>query len=885
MTQTKFRTKITLIALAALGLALVWGLSVIKIQAGSGDNLSGWTWSETIGWINFNGANYGVNVDSNGNISGYAWSEHIGWISFNDFSGCPSSPCSPKLDRGTGQVSGWARAYRAVATEGQTLGGWDGWIHLRGSNYGVSVSGCSWDGWAWGSDVVGWVHFRGSNYGVNGSGNACQGEPTLVIVPPSASLQVGQTTLLQALYDPDGPSGPSGESNVTASSNWSSSASGIASVNNSTQKGLVSANAVGSAVITAAYSGLSATSDITVGAAPLPNLRILSSSFAPASPVPGSLMNFYADVSNNGSGSAGPSQTRLRIDIGNNGTWDVLPANAATAGLAPGAAVGVNWSGVWTATSGTHKYEICSDATSLISEENETDNCVTQTFTISVLAQPDYVTEGLATAPGGLTAGQLVTFAATVRNSGSGAAAVSSQTRLRLDISNNGSFDVTPANQTTNALAPGATEVENWTNAWTAQVGTHRFEVCADSSSVITESNESNNCTTQTFTVGAAPLPNLTITSFSVPNGTPGASGNASVTIQNAGSAATPAGFEVGFHDGSPSIASISCSNEETGVATAALGAGASRTLTIPFTYPSAGTHTARAMVDSDCAISESNETDNAASANYNVSVLAQPDYVTEGLATAPGGLTAGQLVTFAATVRNSGSGAAAVSSQTRLRLDISNNGSFDVTPANQTTNALAPGATEVENWTNAWTAQVGTHRFEICADSSSVITESNESNNCATQTFTVAPLILPPDFSLSADPNSIFATITGSSPVTSSKSVIRVTAFNDFDSSVSLSSNAASVIPGATGNFSDSTLSSAEYSTGSEFSVTVPASASPVLYNITVQGTGGGLPPRSVNVALNVKLRDPDFIEVLRPFLGPWAQIETHISFPRASL
>jgi len=856
MTQTKFRTKITLIALAALGLALVWGLSVIKIQAGSGDNLSGWTWSETIGWINFNGANYGVNVDSNGNISGYAWSEHIGWISFNDFSGCPSSPCSPKLDRGTGQVSGWARAYRAVATEGQTLGGWDGWIHLRGSNYGVSVSGCSWDGWAWGSDVVGWVHFRGSNYGVNGSGNACQGEPTLVIVPPSASLQVGQTTLLQALYDPDGPSGPSGESNVTASSNWSSSASGIASVNNSTQKGLVSANAVGSAVITAAYSGLSATSDITVGAAPLPNLRILSSSFAPASPVPGSLMNFYADVSNNGSGSAGPSQTRLRIDIGNNGTWDVLPANAATAGLAPGAAVGVNWSGVWTATSGTHKYEICSDATSLISESDETDNCTTQTFTVyqptlvvvppsaslqvgqTTLLQALYDPDGpsgpsgesnvtassnwsssasgiasvnnstqkglvsanavgsavITAAYSGLSAtsditvgaaplpnlrilsssfapaspvpGSLMNFYADVSNNGSGSAGPS-QTRLRIDIGNNGTWDVLPANAATAGLAPGAAVGVNWSGVWTATSGTHKYEICSDATSLISEENETDNCVTQTFTI----------------------------------------------------------------------------------------------------------------------SVLAQPDYVTEGLATAPGGLTAGQLVTFAATVRNSGSGAAAVSSQTRLRLDISNNGSFDVTPANQTTNALAPGATEVENWTNAWTAQVGTHRFEICADSSSVITESNESNNCATQTFTVAPLILPPDFSLSADPNSIFATITGSSPVTSSKSVIRVTAFNDFDSSVSLSSNAASVIPGATGNFSDSTLSSAEYSTGSEFSVTVPASASPVLYNITVQGTGGGLPPRSVNVALNVKLRDPDFIEVLRPFLGPWAQIETHISFPRASL
>ena len=470
--------------------------------------------------------------------------------------------------------------------------------------------------------------------------------------------------------------------------------------------------------------------------------------------------------------------------------------------------------------------------------------------------------------PGPITASQLVTFAATVRNSGSGAAAVSSQTRLRLDISNNGSFDVTPANQTTNALAPGATEVENWTNAWTAQVGTHRFEICADSSSVITESNESNNCATQTFTVGAAATFNYSLSNSGNITVTRGSSGQNTITRTltsgtTQGVALSASGLPAGA---SASFANNPCNPTCSSTLTIAT-TNSTPTGTFPITIT--GTPLNRTT-------------------NFNLTVnapAAQPDYVTEGLATAPGGLVAGQLVTFAATVRNSGSGAAAVSSQTRLRLDISNNGSFDVTPANQTTNALAPGATEVENWTNAWTAQVGTHRFEICADSSSVITESNESNNCATQTFTVAPLILPPDFSLSADPNSIFATITGSSPVTSSKSVIRVTAFNDFDSSVSLSSNAASVIPGATGNFSDSTLSSAEYSTGSEFSVTVPASASPVLYNITVQGTGGGLPPRSVNVALNVKLRDPDFIEVLRPFLGPWAQIETHISFPRASL
>ena len=145
--------------------------NVKKVRASVADNLSGWAWSETIGWIHFNDANYGVNVAANGAMSGYAWSENIGWISFNENSGCPSAPCQPKMNPGNGEVSGWAKA---PAADGN---GWDGWIHLRGSNYGVSVSGCDWDGYAWGSDVVGWIHFKGTGYGVVGSGNACQSTP------------------------------------------------------------------------------------------------------------------------------------------------------------------------------------------------------------------------------------------------------------------------------------------------------------------------------------------------------------------------------------------------------------------------------------------------------------------------------------------------------------------------------------------------------------------------------------------------------------------------------------------------------------------------------------------------------------------------------------
>ena len=152
-----------------------------EVQAGSEHNLSGWAWSENIGWISFNstnqggGANYGVTVDSGGNLSGYAWSENIGWIDFNENTGCPSSPCRPKLNRSSGQVSGWVKALAAGGS------GWDGWIRLRGSNYGVGVNGCDWDGYAWGSDVVGWIHFKGSNYGVSGTGSGCGVQPDLLV--------------------------------------------------------------------------------------------------------------------------------------------------------------------------------------------------------------------------------------------------------------------------------------------------------------------------------------------------------------------------------------------------------------------------------------------------------------------------------------------------------------------------------------------------------------------------------------------------------------------------------------------------------------------------------------------------------------------------------
>ncbi len=113
---------------------------------------------------------------------------------------------------------------------------------------------------------------------------------------------------------------------------------------------------------------------------------------------------------------------------------------------------------------------------------------------------------------------------------------MASQTRLRLDLNNDGSYDTTFANQSTAALAAGAIETETWSNAWTAVAGTHRFEICADINNNVSESNESNNCLTQTFTVVNPMINSAQCASVSIPsNISPGQEFNATIIMRNNG--------------------------------------------------------------------------------------------------------------------------------------------------------------------------------------------------------------------------------------------------------------------------------------------------------------------------------------------------------------
>ncbi len=123
---------------------------------------------------------------------------------------------------------------------------------------------------------------------------------------------------------------------------------------------------------------------------------------------------------------------------------------------------------------------------------------------------PDLIPEPLTTSPATPLGGDTVTISATIRNQG-GTVTRSSTSRLRIDLGNDGTWDVQPAPAATGKLGASAGETESWANVWPATIGTHKLEVCADSANVVTEVAEGNNCVSKIITVNPRRASNFTI--------------------------------------------------------------------------------------------------------------------------------------------------------------------------------------------------------------------------------------------------------------------------------------------------------------------------------------------------------------------------------------
>ena len=120
-------------------------------------NLSGYAWSDNVGWVSFSCQNkrdnydYGVSIDiDTGEMGGYAWSDSIGWIDFSPVGPYPDVPAySVKLNLETDEITGWAKA--VIAND---------WISFSGEEHGVTFNIHGFSGYAWGGETMGWIDFK-----------------------------------------------------------------------------------------------------------------------------------------------------------------------------------------------------------------------------------------------------------------------------------------------------------------------------------------------------------------------------------------------------------------------------------------------------------------------------------------------------------------------------------------------------------------------------------------------------------------------------------------------------------------------------------------------------------------------------------------------------
>lgn len=187
------------------------------------------------------------------------------------------------------------------------------------------------------------------------------------------------------------------------------------------------------------------------------------------------------------------------------------------------------------------------DAPPAAVEETATEEPVTESATTPTEEEeetplegnnPDFTTRAVSHFGGILFEGNQLSFSGIVKNQGSERAFEPSFAGLYLDIGNDEKFELSFTPQEVHALEKGEELQLIWKNAWIQTPGTHTIALCADSTKVITESLEKNNCETKEFTVGGkAENADLRVTGVSVGTNPMKAGARAvfSATVENSG--------------------------------------------------------------------------------------------------------------------------------------------------------------------------------------------------------------------------------------------------------------------------------------------------------------------------------------------------------------
>ncbi len=465
----------------------------------------------------------------------------------------------------------------------------------------------------------------------------------------------------------------------------------------------------------------------------MPDLIVTDISWEPANPGAGNRVTFSATIKNQGTKAtaAGVINGVSFLVDGTQVSW----SDNNTSSIAPGSSVTVTANGgpagsAWTAAPGSHTVTAWVDDVNRIAETDETNNQFTKTISIGgITGQPDLIVTDISTSPASPLTGNPVTFSAVVKNQGTGA--TPGGTIIGVSFFVDG-VQVSWSDNTVSSLAAGesvtvtANGGPGGTAVWNATTGNHNVMAWVDDVNRISESDENNNQYTESLVVTTGPMPDLVVTGLTYSPAAPqaGDTVNFTATVKNQGTAAGAPGIVTFAVDGTKV--------SETVNHTAPLAAGATAVVSGTWNNAVTGSHTVTATVDSANTTLEGNETNNTYSVSLTVNPKPGIDFIITGISWTPSYVTAGDKVTFSASVKNQGTvaGAAGIVS---FQVD----GAHAAVSANSTT-PIAPGDSLLITANGTWTAAGGAHTVSADADSTNLTAETDETNNSYNTNITV---------------------------------------------------------------------------------------------------------------------------------------------------
>ncbi|MEV7096225.1 discoidin domain-containing protein [Amycolatopsis sp. NPDC051045] len=229
--------------------------------------------------------------------------------------------------------------------------------------------------------------------------------------------------------------------------------------------------------------------------APNPDLTISGVSWSPQNPVETDAITASATVRNAGTAASGATNVNLYLGATKVGT-------AAVGALAAGASATVP-ADIGTRDAGSYQLTAKVDEANAVLEQNETNNSYTGSTALVVSPVPSSdLVAATAWSPGNPSAGNSVTFTATLRNQGTVASAGGAHGITVTITDQNGTVVKTLTGSYSGTIAAGATAAPVTVGTWTAANGRYTVKtvVAADANELAVK--QSNNTSTQALFTG-----------------------------------------------------------------------------------------------------------------------------------------------------------------------------------------------------------------------------------------------------------------------------------------------------------------------------------------------------------------------------------------------